>query len=55
MSVFQTCFLSQDTKQDVLLSSWIMDDVINFKIYLQSSSKAKAVRKKRKEDRHTKI
>ena len=51
-----TYFDSQDIKQNVLLSSYeTIDEVINFKIYLWSSSKAMANREKWVKDRNTKI
>ena len=34
---------------------WTVDDVINFKIFLESTSKAIADREKRGEDENTKI
>ena len=43
-----TFFPSQNIKQNVL-SSYLDDDVINFKIYLQSSSKAMADKEKNRE------
>ena len=44
-----TLFLSQDTKHNVLLSSiWTVDDVINFKIFLKSTSKATADKQKKR-------
>ena len=50
-----TLFLSQDIKQVVLLSSYLVDGVINFKIFLGSISKAMVDREKRGEDENTKI
>ena len=49
-------FLSQDIKQNVSLSSYSdICDVIDFKIFLESTSKAKVDRERRGEDRNTKI
>ena len=48
-----TLFLSQDIKQTGLLSSYF--DIINFKIFLGSTSKAMADRGKKREDENTKI
>ena len=50
-----TLFVSQDIKQVVLLSSYLVDGVINFKIFLGSISKAMVDREKRGEDENTKI
>ena len=51
-----TLFLSQDTKHNVLLSSiWTVDDVINFKIFLNQPLKQQLTRKKRGEDECIKI
>ena len=54
--IFFSFFSSQNIKQNVLLVLIWLIDVINFKIYLQSSSKATADReKKRGEDRNSKL
>ena len=51
-----TFFPSQDIKQNLLLSLILTtDDVINFKVYLWSSSKTMVDRGKKGEDRNTKI
>ena len=58
MTKFQchTSFLSEDIKQNVLLSSYLgIDDIINFKIYLGSASKANGCQGKIGEDKNTKI
>ena len=49
---YHTFFPSQDIKQNVLLSSYLaIDDVINFKIYLQTTSKAMTGREKKRQGR----
>ena len=49
-------FTSHDIKQNVLLSSYLDNwDVINFKICLQSSSKAMADREQKGKEGNTKI
>ena len=47
---YHTFFLSQDIKQNVLLSSYLdnWDDIINFKIFLGPTSKAVADRGKKR-------
>ena len=47
-------FLSQDIKQNVLLSSYSDDHVKNLKILLGSTSKTMVDREKREEDENTK-
>ena len=47
-------FLSQDIKQNVLLSSYSDDHVKKLKILLGSTSKTMADREKREEDENTK-
>ena len=47
---YHTFFPSQDIKQNVLLSSYlVIYDVINFKIYLWTTSKAMAEGKKKRQ------
>ena len=49
------CFSKYQTKSVIKVLTETIDDVINFKVYLQSSSKAMADRKKKGEDGNTKI
>ena len=45
----RTLFLSQDIKQNVrLLGSYLDSDVINFKIFIESTSQAMADREKKR-------